>query len=190
MSEQGWRFEQGDALLLVDVQIDFCPGGNLPIPEGDRVVPYLNRCLEAADQAGIPVYLSRDWHPRMHPSFLEEGGDWPLHCVQDTPGAAFHPDLQIPSGAVVVSKGTRFDQDQLNAFDQTGLEALLKKQQVKRLWVAGLALDVCVMLTVEGARALGYEVEVLLPGCRPVTESGGEEAVARMLLAGARVHRE
>ncbi|PLY03205.1 MAG: nicotinamidase [Desulfuromonas sp.] len=189
MGEQGIDFLAGDALLLVDVQIDFCPGGKLPISEGDRVVPFLNDCIEAAEKAGIPIIASRDWHPREHPSFLEQGGDWPTHCVQDTAGAAFHPDLRIPEEAVVLCKGTRFDQDQLNAFDQTGLEVFLRELGVRRLWVAGLALDVCVLLSVEGAREHGFDVEVLLGGCRPVTEEGGLEAQARMQLAGAHLHR-
>lgn len=181
-------FESGDALLLVDVQIDFCPGGKLPIPDGDKVVPFINEYVQAAEAAGVPIVVSRDWHPREHPSFLDQGGDWPAHCVQDSEGAALHPDLHIPERAVVVSKGTRFDQDQLNAFDQTGLEVFLQKQGVKRLWVAGLALDVCVLLTVEGAREHGFDVEVLLAGCRPVTDEGGLEAQARMQVAGATLH--
>jgi len=189
MSEETKKFQAGDALLLVDVQVDFCPGGQLPIPEGDQVVKFINRYIDEALAAGVPVYLSRDWHPREHPSFLAQGGDWPEHCVQDTPGAAFLPTLKLPAEGVVVSKGTRFDQDQLSVFDQTGFDALLKKHQVRRLWVAGLALDVCVLLTVESARELGYEVNVLLEGCRPVTEEGGLEAQARMQLAGARLVR-
>ena len=178
-------FQAGDALLLVDVQVDFCPGGHLPIPEGDRVVPVLNRWIRDAEAAGIPVILSRDWHPLQHPSFVEQGGEWPAHCVQDTPGAAFHPALIFADDAIVVSKGTRFDQDQYDAFDQTGLAVLLEKMGVRRLWVGGLALDVCVLLTVEGARNAGFAVKVIRDGCRPVTEEGGEEALARMLVAGA-----
>ncbi|PLX99202.1 MAG: nicotinamidase [Desulfuromonas sp.] len=189
MTVEHLNFEPGDALLLIDVQVDFCPGGNLPIPDGDKVVPFLNVCVETAENADVPIVISRDWHPREHPSFLDQGGDWPPHCVQDTQGAAFHPDLKIPEHAIVVSKGTRFDQDQLNAFDQTGLEVNLRKQGVKRLWVAGLALDVCVLLTAEGAREHGFAVEVLLAGCRPVTEEGGIEAQARMQVAGVSLHR-
>ena len=185
MDEKPLGFKPGDALLLIDVQVDFCPGGKLPIPEGDKTVPFLNRCIAAAVHAGIPVVATRDWHPRAHPSFLDAGGDWPSHCVQDTPGAEFHPELQLPEQAEVLSKGTRFDQDQLSAFDQTGLDVFLAGLGVTRLWVAGLALDVCVLLSVEGAREHGFEVEVLLEGCRAVTEMGGLEAQARMRLAGA-----
>ena len=90
-------FEPSDALLLVDVQVDFCPGGSLPIPQGDTVVPVLNRWLEAAATTGIAVVASRDWHPPHHVSFEPQGGPWPVHCVQHTPGAAFHPDLALPN---------------------------------------------------------------------------------------------
>ena len=127
MTELSFAFQPGDALLIIDVQNDFCPGGALPIPEGDQVVPVLNAWIDAASQAGIPVYLSRDWHPKHHPSFTEEGGLWPVHCLQDTPGAAFHPGLRVPPEAVIVTKGTRFDQDQNSAFDQTGLAVHLRK---------------------------------------------------------------
>ncbi len=112
---------QGDALLIVDVQNDFCPGGALPIAKGDEVVPVLNRWIAAARAQGVPVYASRDWHPVGHPSFKEQGGQWPPHCQQDSEGARFHPDLELPADAVTVTKGVRFDQDQYSAFDQTGL---------------------------------------------------------------------
>ena len=103
----------GDAVLIVDVQNDFCPGGALPIPQGDQVLPALNSWLDAARAAKLRVYASRDWHPEGHLSFRAQGGPWPAHCLQDTPGAAFHPDLHLPPDVVKVSKGTRFDQDQV-----------------------------------------------------------------------------
>src|SRR5690348_4137732 len=103
----------GDVLLLIDVQRDFCPGGALAIPDGDAVVPVLNRWIAAAMRRGIPIFATRDWHPRDHLSFRGRGGPWPAHCVQDTPGARFHPALQLPASVRIVSKGVRFDQDQL-----------------------------------------------------------------------------
>src|SRR5688572_20175295 len=138
----------GDALLVVDVQNDFCPGGALPIPDGDRVVGVLNRWIEAAVNGNVPIYASRDWHPSGHPSFASEGGAWPPHCLQDTEGAAFHPDLKLPAGTVKVAKGTRFDQDQYSAFDQTGLDARLRRDGIRRIWAGGLAQDVCVCASV------------------------------------------
>lgn len=177
----------GDALLLVDVQNDFCPGGALAIENGDRVVPVMNEWLAAAAQAGIPVYASRDWHPLGHPSFDVEGGPWPVHCVQDTPGAAFHPDLRLPEEALVVTKGTRFDQDQYSAFDQTGLHERLQKDGIRRIWTGGLAQDVCVCASALDARKLGYKV-ALIPGASfPVTRDGGVEALEKMQAAGVEV---
>jgi len=176
----------GDALLLVDVQVDFCPGGALPIPDGDRVVPALNAWIAAATSAGAPVYASRDWHPAGHPSFTSEGGQWPVHCVQDTPGAAFHPDLRLPADVVKISKGTRFDQDQYSAFHETGLEARLRRDGVRRLWVGGLAQDVCVSATALDARRLGFDVHLIAGGSLPVSREGGLAALRRMSDAGVR----
>src|SRR5688572_19413256 len=129
------QLERQDAVLIVDVQVDFCPGGALPIPEGDRVVPVLNTWIEAAVGAGVLVCASRDWHPAGHPSFRSEGGEWPPHCLQDSPGAAFHPQLRLPPDVVKVSKGTRFDQDQYSAFQETGLDVRLRRGHVNRLWI-------------------------------------------------------
>lgn len=179
--------QAGDALLLVDVQNDFCPGGALPIAEGDAVVPVLNAWLAAAARLAIPVYASRDWHPLHHPSFAEHGGPWPVHCLQDTEGAAFHPDLALPDDVVKVAKGVRFDQDQYSAFDQTGLAAELRARGIARLWIGGLALDVCVAATALDALAAGFGVMLIADGCRAVTAEGAAEALARLRGAGAEV---
>lgn len=185
MVEPGTVLTKGDALIVVDVQIDFCPGGALPIANGDRVVPVLNQWLKAAGSLGIPVYASRDWHPRRHPSFAEFGGTWPVHCVQDTRGAAFHPDLELPAPAVVVTKGVRFDRDQYSAFDETGLAAELQRSGVTRVYVGGLAQDVCVRATVLDACRLGLNVIVIADATLPVTRDGGDAAAAEMRDAGA-----
>jgi nicotinamidase/pyrazinamidase len=177
----------GDALLLVDVQRDFCPGGALPVARGDEVVPVLNRWLEAAAERGLRVYASRDWHPPDHPSFLQQGGPWPPHCVQDTPGAAFQPGLALPADAVGFAKGVRLDRDQLSAFDETGLAVRLRRDGVERLWVGGLALDVCVRATVLDALREGFAVCVIVGGTRPVAAEEGEEALREMERAGARL---
>jgi nicotinamidase/pyrazinamidase len=178
------ELHERDALLVVDVQNDFCPGGALPISDGDRVVPVLNDWLAAAVAGGIPVYASRDWHPLGHPSFRDEGGPWPPHCIQDTPGAAFHPDLRLPPNVVKVTKGTRFDQDQYSAFDHTGLHRRLERDGVRRILVGGLAQDVCVCATALDARTLGYEVHLIPGGSLPVTREGGADALRRMREAG------
>jgi nicotinamidase/pyrazinamidase len=186
MSDPRQVLRPGDALIVVDVQIDFCPGGALPIEGGDAVVPVLNRWIGAAVDAGIPVFASRDWHPRHHLSFSEAGGEWPVHCVQDSQGARFHPELTLPDSAIVVTKGVRFDRDQYSAFDQTGLAGELRKQGVQRVWIGGLAQDVCVRATVLDARREGLETMVIADATRPVTRAGGERANDEMRQAGAR----
>jgi nicotinamidase/pyrazinamidase len=179
--------QEGDGLLLVDVQNDFCPGGALPIEEGDKVVPVLNQWIEAAQARGIPIYASRDWHPLQHMSFQGHSSKWPPHCIQDSEGAMFHPELKLPKNVVKITKGVRFDQDQNSAFDQTGLAEQLKRDGVSHLWIGGLALDVCVLATVLDARKLGLEVHVILGATRPVTPEGGEEAIRVMHRAGAKM---
>jgi len=177
----------GDALVVVDVQPDFCPGGALPVPDGDAVIPVINAWLEAAKGKGVTVVASRDWHPSQHPSFEAHGGPWPTHCVQDTPGAAFHANLKLPTGAVVISKGTRLDKDQYSAFDETGLGDWLKARGVKRVFACGLAEDVCVRATAIDAAKAGFETHVISAATRPVTPEGGEEAVAAMRDAGVHI---
>ncbi|MEW6490069.1 MAG: nicotinamidase [Thermodesulfobacteriota bacterium] len=178
----------GDGLLVVDVQVDFCPGGALPIPEGDQVIPILNAWIEAAQERGIPVYFSRDWHPARHVSFRDQGGEWPPHCLQDSPGARFHPDLRVPEGAVLITKGVRLDKDQNSAFDETGLAEQLRRDQVRHLWVGGLALDVCVRATVlDALRLEGPSVAVIRNATRPVDPEAGERTEREMREGGARV---
>lgn len=185
MAQPQGIFKPGDALLVVDVQNDFCPGGELPIERGDEVVAALNPWIAEAQKHQVPIFLTRDWHPAGHPSFAVNGGSWPVHCLQDTPGAAFHDELLTPAVAEVVTKGTRFDQDQLSVFDQTGLADKLRADGIRRLWVGGLALDVCVLATVLDGCREGFEVMVLVAGCRPVSAEGGREALEKMRQAGA-----
>ncbi len=187
MAEQAHLLQKGDALLIVDVQKDFCPGGALPIEDGDKVVPVLNRWIEASREKGIPIYASRDWHPLNHMSFQGQGGKWPPHCIQDTDGAEFYPGLELPDDVVKITKGVRFDLDQYSVFDQTGLAGQLKRDGVKRLWVGGLAQDVCVLESVLDARRAGFEVYVLRAATRPVTPEGGTEAIRKVKEAGAKI---
>lgn len=185
MVEPRDMLKEGDALLVVDVQRDFCPGGALAIRDGDRVVPVLNRWIDAAVAAGVPVYASRDWHPVGHPSFVERGGKWPVHCLQDSAGAGFHPNLALPDSAVIVTKGVRFDRDQNSAFDGTGLTTELRARGIGRLWVGGLAQDVCVRASVLDARREGFDTVVIADATLPVTEEGAAQANAEMHEAGA-----
>jgi epoxyqueuosine reductase len=183
-----------DALLVVDVQNDFCPGGSLAVPDGDQVVPVLNRYIVRFTSAGAPVFASRDWHPTRTKHFKAYGGVWPPHCVQGTPGASFHPGLALPREAVVFSKGMDPEQDAYSAFqaeDPSGrrLQTVLKERGVQRLFVGGLATDYCVQASVLDARRDGFEVVVLADASRAVElkPGDGERALGAMREAGARL---
>jgi nicotinamidase/pyrazinamidase len=178
----------GDALLIVDVQPDFCPGGALPVPEGDAVIPELNRWIEAAGERGVPIYASRDWHPPEHPSFQLQGGEWPSHCVQDTAGAAYHPALALPVSTVKIAKGTRLDRDQYSAFDETGLTEHLRTRGITRLWIGGLAEDVCVRATALDARRAGFDTHLIASATRALTPEGAAATRRTLREAGVTVH--
>ena len=177
-----------DALLIVDVQRDFCPGGALAVPDGDAVVPVLSQWIAAARDAGAAVFASRDWHPPDHVSFQEQGGPWPSHCVAETPGAAFHPDLALPDSATVIDKGTDSGHEAYSAFEGTDLAAQLDAAGIARLWVGGLALDYCVRASVLDARRMaGLPVHLILSATRAVEVQPGDgsRALDDMRAAGA-----
>ncbi len=178
-----------DALIVVDVQNDFCSEGRLAVSGGDEVVPVLNRWIERATQSGALVVASRCWHPPGHISFKERGGVWPEHCVQESAGAEFHPDLKLPESAIIVSKGADPDKDNYSVFDATGLGERLRNAGVNRVWVGGLAQDVCVRATVLDAVAQGFETYLIENATRPVDlEPGdGQRAVDEMRKAGSRL---
>lgn len=171
------------ALLVVDVQNDFCAGGALAVPDGDRVVDPINRLLAAQAAAGAAIFATRDWHPAGSSHFSGRGGDWPVHCVAGTPGAAFHPRLRLPAATVVVSKGQAPDSDGYSAFDGTlpageTLERALAEHHVGRLIVGGLATDYCVRASVLDARARGLEVFVVRDAIAAVNLQAGDGAAA------------
>lgn len=178
---------EGDALIVVDVQRDFLPGGALGVPAGDAVVEPLNRAIRAFEQAGLPVFYSRDWHPPDHCSFVERGGPWPPHCVAGTAGAGFAPRLRLPIDAAVVSKATDRDRDAYSAFQGTSLTKQLKAAGIRRVFVGGLATDYCVKATVLDARAKGFGVEVLGDAVRAVEVQPGDgsRALQEMKKSGA-----
>lgn len=180
-------FTPADALLVIDMQNDFLPGGALGVPDGDQVLAPVNRLLRAFSSQGLPIFASRDWHPDNHCSFAARGGPWPPHCVADTPGAAFSDQLDLPAGAVVVSKADSADQDAYSAFNGTNLAAQLHALGVRRVVVCGLATDYCVLNTVIDARAHGFEVVVVPEAMRAVDVAAGdgERALARMASLGA-----
>jgi len=186
--------EEYAALLIVDLQNDFCPGGALQILEGDRVVEPINQAVLCFVAAGLPILATRDWHPPDSRHFREFGGVWPVHCVQGTEGAAFHPALRLPDGAVVLSKGTNPDQDGYSAFegstdDGRPLAAALKELGVRYLYICGLATDYCVLCTTREALASGFGVTVLTDAVAGVDLLPGASASAieEMKSAGARL---
>ncbi|MEE8587259.1 MAG: nicotinamidase [Acidobacteriota bacterium] len=185
-------FQSGDALLAVDVQIDFCPGGALAVREGDQVVAVLNRWIGKARQAGIPIFASRDWHPPGHVSFKERGGPWPVHCVRGTPGAEFHPALELPTQSKLISKATALDKDAYSAFEGTDLEQQLRQAGVGRIWIGGLTLDYCVKYSTLDALKAGFEVRVILAATRAVNlePDDGRKALEEILSAGAALEEE
>jgi nicotinamidase/pyrazinamidase len=178
----------GDALLIVDLQNDFLPGGALAVPDGDTVIPVLNRYVAAARNANVPIFASRDWHPADHCSFKPQGGIWPPHCIAGAPGAGFSTALDLPGTTEVISKAQARDKDAYSAFEGTGLAERLREQGVGRLLIGGLATDYCVLNTVRDAIGNGFEVLLLTDAIRAVDVKprDGEKAVAEMLRLGAR----
>lgn len=193
------------ALVIVDVQTDFCTGGALAVPEAEAVIPVVNALIASFRK----TFFTQDWHPRGHVSFASShagrhaferlaaaSGEqilWPDHCVEGTSGAAFHPGVAVPENPVIVRKGTRADIDSYSAFFENdgrtpvGLDALLRREHVAEIVVAGLATDFCVFHTALDARKLGYEVTVVESGCRGIDVDGSlGRAWARMTRAGVR----
>jgi nicotinamidase/pyrazinamidase len=176
------------ALLVVDVQNDFCPGGSLAVAHGDEVVPPLNKLIEEFLEHGEPVFKSRDWHPEKTKHFAAFGGTWPVHCVQNTKGAEFHSDLIDDIHIRTISKGLG-DEDSYSAFDGTDLALQLHRLGVEEVWVGGLATDYCVKNTVLDGLKEGFRVKALADAMRAVEvqPGDGERAIAEMRDAGAEI---
>lgn len=151
----------GDALLLVDVQRDFLPGGAVPIAQGPQILHRVNACVAKFVSRDLPVFACRDWHPADHRSFTTQGGPWPVHCVAGTAGADWADELWMPEGLVAVSKGRDADAPGYSAFDDTDLTQRLRVLDVKRLFIVGLPTDYCVLHTARDALAQGWDVVVL-----------------------------
>ena len=179
-------------LLVVDVQKDFCPGGSLAVPEGDTIIPAINRYIEIFQRQGIPVFASRDWHPPVTDHFKAYGGLWPPHCIQGTDGAQFHPLLRLPDGVVVISKGMdphKDDYSTFHALSETGyyLDDHLKGEGVERIYLCGLATDYCVRQSSLDALRTGYRVTVLRDAVKGVdlTPGDSQRALEEIARAGA-----
>jgi len=177
------------ALIVVDVQNDFCPGGSLAVTEGNEVVAPLNKLMKEFLDRGEPVFQTRDWHPQKTKHFASYGGTWPIHCVQNTHGAEFHPDLLNDPRITVISKGFDERADGYSGFDGTQLAQLLRDEGVNELWVGGLATDYCVKQTVIDGVRNGFKVKALADAMRAVNVNpdDGQKAIEEMKEAGAEI---
>src|SRR5262245_1254016 len=181
-----------DALVIIDVQNDFCPGGALAVADGDQVVPVLNRYIHKFKQEKLRVFATRDWHPAKTKHFKAYGGLWPPHCIQGTKGAEFRADLALPDDAVIVSAGMAPDEEGYSGFDGKdqkglGLAELLHAARIERIFVGGLATDYCVKQTVLDALKQGFRVVLLEDAVRGVNlqPDDSKRAIEEMIRAGA-----
>ncbi|MBS4050710.1 MAG: isochorismatase family protein [Methylomonas sp.] len=177
----------GEALLVIDIQRDFLPGGHLAVADGEQVVPVMNEYIDCFIRRQLPVFATRDWHPKNHYSFIRQGGIWPEHCVADSSGAEFANNLYLPAEVCIISKGEKADTDGYSGFNNPALKQQLEALNVSRLFIGGLATDYCVLNTVCDALDLNYRVFLLTDAMRAVNrhERDGERAVKKMLLKGA-----
>jgi nicotinamidase/pyrazinamidase len=181
------HLEQGDALLVIDLQYDFLPGGALGVNAGHEVVAPINHLIELFAAQGLPIYASRDWHPQDHCSFADQGGPWPPHCVAGTRGAEFAAELALPDDAVVISKADTAAVDAYSAFSGTSLSAQLRERGITRVTVCGLATDYCVLNTVTDALEEGFDTLIVPEAMRAVDVKPGDgsRAMDRMVARGA-----
>lgn len=177
------------ALIIVDVQKDFCPGGALAVPNGDKVIKPINKVIKLFEKNDMPIFFTRDWHPPKHCSFKDFGGPWPEHCVADTEGALFHDDLYMPESAEIISKAETVQSDAYSGFESTTLYTKLKEQKIEEVYIAGLATDYCVKSTVLDALKLGYRTNVIEEAVAAVNfnEGDDEKAFSEMRIGGVRV---
>lgn len=181
------KITESDALIIVDVQNDFCPGGSLAVEGGDEVASTLSSLATHFRIKGARIFATQDWHPENHSSFKEKGGPWPPHCVQGSHGAEFHENLQLPIGTSIVRKGSDPEVDAYSGFLDSNLEEQIRRTDIKRLFVGGLATDYCVLNTVLDARALEFEVCLIEDAIAAVNveSDDGEKAIAKMKDSGA-----
>ncbi|HEY8158503.1 MAG TPA: isochorismatase family protein [Methylobacter sp.] len=179
----------GDALVIIDVQNDFLPGGSLAVPEGDQVIPVLNGYIEQFISRHLPVIATRDWHPPNHCSFIQQGGPWPAHCVVDSKGAEFASALHLPAAVKVFSKATEADQENYSDFANPAFKAQLDEMKVRRLFIGGLATEYCVLNTVRDALSHHYQVFLLIDAIRAINvrPQDGEKAINEMIEKGAKL---
>ena len=179
------------ALVVVDVQNDFCPNGALAVPEGDSVVPVLNHYVELFSKHHLPIFLCRDWHPQKTRHFKAYGGPWPKHCIQNTRGAQFHSDLKLPANAIILSKGVDPEQDGYSVFESLDTQGnnflgLLNSLGVTEFYIGGLATDYCVRETVFDALRQGFKATLLMDAMRGVNQEDSRKAIREMIVQGAK----
>jgi nicotinamidase/pyrazinamidase len=177
----------GDALLVIDIQNDFLPGGRLAVAEGDHVIPVMNNYIDRFIRRQLPVFATRDWHPKNHGSFIKQGGPWPDHCIADSTGAEFARSLHLPTTVHVFSTGIEVENDGYSGFENPELNKQLEKLNVSRLFIGGLATDYCVLHTVCDALKLNYQVMLLTDAVRAVNvhNQDGEQAINKMISKGS-----
>jgi nicotinamidase/pyrazinamidase len=197
MTEKSASFDGRRALIVVDVQRDFCPGGSLPAPGGNQIVPAINGYLVKAQALRMPVYAARDWHPPVTSHFKEYGGEWPPHCVQGSSGAQFHADLALPASTTIITKGEDPERPGYSAFDGrtpdgVPLLADLQRQHIDTVYIAGLTIEYCVKQTALDALHGGLRVTVLTDGIAGIDAHPGDadRALADMQRAGAEFSTE
>lgn len=185
--KKDFNLSKNDALIIVDVQRDFCPGGALPVPTGDQVVPVLNEYINLFQAAKTSIFAIRDWHPPNHISFKAYGGPWPPHCIQNSEGAKFHPDLKLPADTSIISHSTDPSKESYSGFEGTMLGDTLKKIGVTRVFVGGLATDYCVKNTVLSVLDRGFETVLLMDASRGINVKPGDvdAAINEMIAKGA-----
>lgn len=179
------------ALIIVDLQKDFCPGGALAVKDGDRIISIINRYIRIFVQKRLPVFASRDWHPKETKHFKKFGGLWPVHCVQNTKGAQFHSRLKLPKETIILSKGMNPQKDSYSVFqaqDPQGVDFvnLLKILGISELFVGGLATDYCVKYSVLDALKLGFKVNLLIDAIKGVDPKDSQKAIDEMVSGGAK----
>ena len=178
---------KGDALIIIDVQNDFLPGGSLAVPDGEKIVPILNQYIALFEEASLPIFATRDWHPANHCSFVEQGGTWPSHCIANTPGAAFVQELLLPAAVPIISKAVLPEKESYSDFEDTDFDEQLRYLGVSRLYIGGLATDYCVRSTVLDGLRIGYTVFLLVDAVRAVDvqPGDGDRAIEEMKQKGA-----
>ncbi|WP_419174033.1 isochorismatase family protein [Desulfosediminicola sp.] len=176
-----------DALLIVDIQNDFLPGGSLAITDGDSIIPTINSYIKKFADAGAAIFASRDYHPAEHISFKDQGGPWPPHCVVGTWGVQFHPDLQLTDNTIYIEKGTNIGKEAYSAMDETPLAGKLQQAAIKRVFICGVATDYCVLASGKDLLAAAFEVVLLMDAIKAVdvNPGDGDRAVAELISSGA-----